>query len=82
MNATGGVLFKETCNRRAIAKWVEKFDLGVWQLNENDGNAVIGFVLRLANIGAQSIALARSSSLKVRDRDCDVVEPSDHCVLT
>jgi hypothetical protein len=62
----------------ALAQGIEQFDLGVGQFDEDDGDTVVGFVLRRADLGAQRVAVLRRGGVEIRHRDGHMVQPSDH----
>ena len=57
MDAACGVLVQKPLNGRVLAQRVQQLDLGVWQLDEDHGHAMVRLVLRCAHIGAQRIAV-------------------------
>jgi len=57
---------------------MQKLDLGVRELDEDDRDAVVGFLLRGADAGAQRAAILRGGGLEVGHGDGDVVQASDH----
>ena len=46
MDAPSLVLFQESSNRTLLAKWVKELELGVVQVDEHSGHAVLGQGLR------------------------------------
>ncbi len=78
MDAARRVLVEETLDRRTFSEGVEQLDLGVGQLDEDDGYTVVGLVLWGADIGPEHVAVLRRSSLQIRHSNCHVVKSSDH----
>ncbi len=48
-------------------------------IDEDDGDAMLGQGLRLADMGAEQVAILRRRGGEVGDGDGDVVEAADHC---
>ena len=46
MDAPSLVLFQESSNRTLLAKWVKELELGVVEVDEHSGHAVLGQGLR------------------------------------
>ena len=78
MDAAGGVLVEKALDRGAFAKRIQKFDFGVRQFDKDHGHAVIGFVLRFADLGPEGIAVLVGGGCEVGNSDGDVVEAADH----
>jgi 2,3-bisphosphoglycerate-independent phosphoglycerate mutase len=73
-----GILLEKAPDRGILAEGVEKLDLGVRQFDEDDGDAVIGLVLRRADRGAERVAILRRSRLEIRHGNGDMVQATDH----
>ena len=73
VDATGRVLFQKTVDRAIVPQRVKQFDFGIGQFDKDHGDAVVGFILRGANIRTQSVAVLIRSGLKVRHGDGYVV---------
>ena len=56
----------------------KQFDLGVRQIDEHRADAVIRLFLLCRNVGTERVPVDRGRGLDVRNRDGDVIEPSDH----
>ena len=78
MNAAVGILFDELGDRRILAERLEKFDLGVGQLDKHDRHAMLGLRQRLRHLGAQRIAVDGRRLGEVLDRNRNMIEASDH----
>ena len=73
-----GFLARKPGDRRGVAERVQQLDLGVGQVDEDHGDAVLWLVLRRADGGAEGVAVLRRRCGEVRHRDRDVVEAADH----
>ena len=80
VNPTGGVFFKEARNWAAFTKRVEQLDFCIRKFDEHDRNAVIRFILWIANLCAQRIAVLVGRRLEVRYGNGYVIQSSDHLV--
>jgi CheY-like chemotaxis protein len=80
VNATGRVLVKKPLNGRFRTQGVQKLDLGVGQVNEDDRNPVGRFGLRRADHGAQRITVLGGGGLQIGHGNGHVVQSSDHAV--
>ena len=78
MDASRRVLVQEPLDRRVLTQRVQQLDLRVRQLDEDDRHTVIRLVLRGANPCSQRICVLRRSRRKVRHRNGDMVEASNH----
>src|SRR5581483_4619693 len=78
MHPAGRVAGEEIGDRRVRTERFEQLDLGVGQLDKDDGDAVLRQRLRRRNRGAESVAVARRRSGEIGHRDGDMVEPADH----
>ena len=59
---------------------MQQLDLGIWQVDEDHRDTVIGFILRRADTGAQRIAILGDGGGQVRHRNGDMVQTSYHGV--
>jgi hypothetical protein len=78
MNATGWIFVQEPLDRGRVTKRVQQLNLGVRQIDEYDGDAVIRFILWLPDISPQRIAILGSGGVQIRDRDGNVIKTTDH----
>ena len=78
VDAAGRVLGEEARDRGTFAQRMQKLDLGVRQVDEDDGDAVIGFFLGRVDLGAERVAILGGGGREVRDGDGDVIEATDH----
>ena len=74
-------LLEEGGNRRILAKRLEKFDLGVFEFNEDDGHTMFGKRLRLGHLGAERIAIACGRGREIRNGDGNVIDAAEHVFL-
>ncbi len=81
MHAAGRVLFEERGDRRGFAERLEQFDLGVADVDEDDGDPMLGKRLRRGHLGAQRLAIDGGGGGEVRHGDGDVVEASEHVLF-
>ncbi|OHC43352.1 MAG: hypothetical protein A2092_18145 [Rhodobacteraceae bacterium GWE1_64_9] len=79
VDATGRVLFQKPGDGRVFSQRVQQFHLGIRQVDEHHGHAMIGLVLRGADAGAQRVAVLRHRGFQIRHGDCHMVQASDHC---
>jgi hypothetical protein len=75
------VLVEEPLNWLAFYQWIEKLDLCVGQLDEDDRHTVVRLILWRAHIGAKRVAILIRRRLKVGHRDGHMVKSSDHDLL-
>src|SRR5215217_1679403 len=61
-----------------VAEGGHQLDLGVFQLDEDDGDAVVGEIAGVMHVGAEQVAVFCGGGGKVWDDDGDVVEAADH----
>ena len=70
------------CRKLAIgesfAERLQQLDLGVGQIDEYDGYAVLGLRQRRGDSRTQRVLVLRRRSRKVGHGDGDVIEASDH----
>ena len=76
-----GFLARKPGDRRVGAERVQQLDLGVRQLDEDDGDAVVGLVLRRADHRAERLAVLGGGGGEVGHGDRDVVEAADHLLI-
>jgi len=57
MNAACGVLFEKAVDGAVVAKRVEQLDLGVWQFDKDNRDAMIRLILRCTDICAKRRAV-------------------------
>ena len=82
VDAARRVLGEEGGDRRGLSQRVQQLDLGVGELDEDDGDPVVGLVLRRADAGAEGVAVLRRRGGEVGHGDGDVVEAADHARRT
>ena len=73
-----GFLARKPAIGELVAERLQELDLGVGQVDEDHGDAVVGLVLRGADPRAERVAVLRRGGGEVGHRDGDVVEPADH----
>ena len=73
-----GFLARKPAIGECSPKRVQELDLGVGELDEDDGDAVGRLVLRRADPGAEGVAVLRRGAGEVGHGDGDMVEAADH----
>ena len=78
VDAAVGVAFEESGNRRLVAEHAEQLDLGVGQLDEDRGHAMLGLIDLIGDLGPQRVAVDRGRRLQVRHGNGDMIQTPDH----
>src|SRR5262245_3963890 len=82
MDAAVRVALQELGDRRALPERLQELDLGVGQRDEHRGDAVVGLRHRGRHLGAERRAIDVGGLADIAHRDGDVIETSDHLLLT
>src|SRR5690606_27134588 len=80
MHTACGVLFEERGYGRAFAQRFEQFNLGIANIDEDNGYAMLGQYLRLGQSRTQLVAIKCGCGLNIRHRDRYMVELSEHYI--
>ena len=78
MNAARRVALEETADRRFLTQRMKKLYLSVWKVDKNYADSMLQQCTRRRHLDAQYPAIARGRCFQIRNRDCDVVEASNH----
>ncbi len=78
VDAAIGVALEEGGDRRLVAEHAEQLDLGVGQLDEDRGHAMLGLVDLIGDLGAERVAVDRGRRLQVRHGNGNVIQTPDH----
>src|SRR5215470_17027287 len=81
MDASRRAALQEGRDRRSIAERLQQLDLGIGQRDEHDRDTVLGLWDRLRHLRTQRAAVLRYRRPKLRHRNGNMVEPSDHLAL-
>ena len=73
-----GFLARNAAIGEAVPQRMQQLDLGVGEVHEHHGHAVVRLVLRVADGRAERFAVLRRGGGEVRHGDGDVVEAADH----
>ena len=61
-----------------LAEHAEQLDLGVGQLDEDRGHAMLGLIDLIGDLGAERVAVDLGRGLQVRHGNGDMVQAPDH----
>lgn len=79
VHAAGGALGEEFCNGGVGAEWGHQLELGILELDEDNGDAVLGQWMGLTDGGAEEVAVPCCGGREIGNRDGDVIEAADQC---
>ena len=80
VDAAARVAFQEARDGGRLPEHRQELDLRIRQIDEHRGHAMLGEVHRSGHRRPERVAIHRAGGGKIRHRDRDVVEPSDHCI--
>jgi hypothetical protein len=81
MDAAIGIALEEAGDGRALAEHAEQLDLGVGQLDEHRGHAVLRLIDLAGHLGPERVAVDRDCGLQVRHGNGDMIQTADHSNL-
>src|SRR5690606_25672932 len=76
MNATLRILGEEAGDGRVFAEWLQQFDLGVAEIDEDGGHAVVRLRHGFRDLRIEFLAVGLRGRLDVRNGDGNVIERS------